>query len=145
MFIQSKLRTRIIDSMSWMVKTIKFREDECSGNLDMGTEGGYSPELTRAIELLALLEATAPAPTEQQCRDMAAMLGKPDSWGSGYFRTYASQGWCKGNGVAITDVRLHMQELKNRGVEYPDTPTEAPAQDTQGLTPRQRHIQETGR
>ena len=145
MFIESKLRTRIINSMSWMVKTIKFREDECTGNLDLGTESGYSPELTRAIELLALLESTAPAPTEQQCRDMAAMMGLPDAWGSGYFRKYASQGWVKASGVPIVDVRLHMAELRNGGVEYSDGPTEPVKADPQGLTPRQRHIQETGR
>jgi len=145
MFIESKLRTRIIDSLSWMVKTIEFREDECSGNLDLGTEGVYSPELTRAIELLALLESTPPAPTEQQCRDMAAMMGLPESWGKGYFRTYASQGWCKSNGVPITDIRLHMAKLKSEGVEYGDLSTEAPSVSSSGLTPRQRHILETGR
>lgn len=145
MFIESKLRTRLIASMDWMIADLKHRADECLGNLDFGLSGGYSPQLTEAIQLLDLLKGTMPAPTEQQCRDMAAMLGKPDSWGSGYFRTYASQGWCKGNGVPITDVRLHMQELKNRGVEYPDAPTEAPTQDAQGMTPRQRHIAETGR
>ena len=145
MFIESKLRTRIVSSMSWMVKTLKYKEDDMTGNLELGIEGGYSPELRQAIELLALLEATAPAPTEQQCRDMAAMMGLPESWGAAYFKQYASQGWMKGNGVPITDVALHMARLKAEGVEYSDAPAPAVQTDVQGLTPRQRNIMETGR
>ena len=128
-----------------MIKDMRHRFDEIVGNLCFGEQGGYSPELMKAIRLLDELEATPPAPTEQQCRDLAVAVGKTESWGSGYFRQYGSQGWVKAHGCAITDVRMHMVQLRNSGVEYPDAPLNDTQTDSSGLTPRQRHIQETGR
>jgi len=135
MLIESKLRTRIITSLSWLI--------DQSGRWGIDTR--LLPQAKDAISLLRELEASPPAPTEQQCRDLALSIGKTEGWGSGYFRQYGCQGWVRGNGVPITDVRMHMVQLRNSGVEYPDAPTDAPKTDVQGLTPRQRHIQKTGR
>ena len=53
---------RVIRTLSWMIEDMKHRFDDCRGNLDNGSEGGYSPELTEAIELLDELEkGTGPA------------------------------------------------------------------------------------
>lgn len=48
-----ELKKRIIKSLSWMIEDMKHRYDDCRGNLDNGSEGEYSPELTEAINLLA--------------------------------------------------------------------------------------------
>ncbi len=157
MLIDPELRQRVIKSLSSMVKDMCHRADECRLNFEPESKGGYSEELTEAIDLLNDLKQIACRTTvtvdpqavihltEQQCRDQAVMIGMTEEWGSGYFRTYASQGWLKGNGVPITNVRLHMAKLRNEGVEYAEgqAPTEA-VRGKDGLTPRQRDIQENG-
>lgn len=53
---KDKLLRRCLDSQKWMIDDLKWRFDECKDNLDNGSEGGYSPELMRAIELQEDLE-----------------------------------------------------------------------------------------
>jgi len=130
MLIDPELRQRVIKSLSWMVEDNCNRSDECRLNFEPESKGGYSEELTEAIDLLNYLKKIACRTTvtvdpqaviqltEQQCRDQAVMIGLTDDWGSAYYNTYASQGWCKGNGVPITDVRLHMVKLRNDGFEF---------------------------
>ena len=138
MLIDPELRQRVIKSLSWMVDDMRNRFDECRNNLELGSQGGYSEELTEAIDLLNYLSKIACRTTvtvdpqaviqwtEQQCRDQAVMIGLTEEWGSGYYNTYASQGWRKGNGVPITDVPLHMTKLRNSGHDY------APQEKTKG-------------
>ena len=45
-------KTRIIDSLSWMIKDMRWRYNQTKMNVDEGSEGGYSPELQEAIALL---------------------------------------------------------------------------------------------
>lgn len=52
-----ELRTRATKSLEWMVADMKWRFDQTKQNLDNGSQGGYSPELTEAIALLAELES----------------------------------------------------------------------------------------
>jgi hypothetical protein len=47
---------RIHKTLSWLVPDCKGRYDECRGNLEPGSQGGYSVELTEAIELLKEIE-----------------------------------------------------------------------------------------
>lgn len=54
-------RARCIKSLSWLVADAKHRFDDCRGNLDNGSEGGYSDELTEAIELFDELKKGTPA------------------------------------------------------------------------------------
>lgn len=135
MFIESKLRTRLILTLDWLTDKL----------CEAGYIGPLNPEAMEAKKLLEELQMSRPAPTEPECRDMAAMMGLSEAWGSGYYRTYASQGWCKSNGVSITDVRLHMQKLRAEGVEYGDLPANAPVQSSSEPTLRQQHIKEIGR
>ena len=153
MLIDPELHQRIIATLTWMVADMRHRSDECRLNFEPKSKGGYSEELTEAINLLAELKKLLPIATliphcqltEQQCRDQAVMVGMTEEWGSGYYNTYASQGWCKGNGVPITDVRLHMAKLRNEGVEYAEQQeTTDVVRDSAGLTPRQRDKLENG-
>ena len=50
--LDEKTRQRIIGTMGWMVKSMKWREDDLRGNLEEGTNGGYSDELKEAMTLL---------------------------------------------------------------------------------------------
>lgn len=50
--MSDRTRQRVITTLSWMVADTKHRFDDCRNNLENGSEGGYSPELTEAIELL---------------------------------------------------------------------------------------------
>lgn len=54
--MDEELKKDIIDSMEWLVADARWRSDQCKGNLDNGSKGGYSPELTKAIETLAKLK-----------------------------------------------------------------------------------------
>lgn len=52
----SELRQRIIDTLSWMVTDMKHRFDEQKSIFGQRSEGGYSAELTEAIDLLKELK-----------------------------------------------------------------------------------------
>ena len=54
--MNNELRTRIITSLQWLVLDAKTRFDECKDPMGTGSSGGYSPELTDAIEVLEELE-----------------------------------------------------------------------------------------
>lgn len=43
-------------SLDWLVPDAKARDDDCRQNLENGNIGGYSEDLTEAIELLAELK-----------------------------------------------------------------------------------------
>jgi hypothetical protein len=91
-------------------------------------------------------ELVAPAYSEQLCRDTAVVVGKPEAWGLGYYRHYASQGWVKGNGLPILDLRLHMAYLAAKGIDFAgEAPRSGPVRGKDGLTARERDIKETGR
>jgi len=47
-----ELKVQTIKTLEWMTTTIKWQEDQINGNFDEWAQGGYSPELTKAIELL---------------------------------------------------------------------------------------------
>lgn len=50
------LRKKAFESLSWMVRDMIWRYNQIKGNLDEGSEGGYSPELQEAIKLLGELK-----------------------------------------------------------------------------------------
>ena len=54
--MDDKLRQRIINTLDWMVADMKYRADETKRNFEEGSQGGYSPELQEAIDLLAVLK-----------------------------------------------------------------------------------------
>lgn len=51
-----ELIQRAIDSLSWLVTDAEWRSDDTKGNLDEGSQGGYSPELTEARNVLEELK-----------------------------------------------------------------------------------------
>ena len=53
---EKDLLTRSLDSLSWMITDIKYRHDVDMAGDDMIGVGGYSPELTKAIDLKTELE-----------------------------------------------------------------------------------------
>lgn len=54
--ISKELLTDIIESLEWMAKDMKWRSDQTKGNLDVGSEGDYSPGLKKAITVLDRLK-----------------------------------------------------------------------------------------
>lgn len=50
------LIARCVTSLEWLVPDMQHRSDECRNNLESASQGGYSPELTDAINLLAELK-----------------------------------------------------------------------------------------
>jgi len=55
---QADLIQCAIPPLEWMIKDNKWRFDEQKRNLEEGSEGGYSPELTEAIDVLKALKDT---------------------------------------------------------------------------------------
>lgn len=54
--MDEKLRQRIIKTLDWLVADNKWRADDTKLNVEEGSQGGYSPELNEAIELLEELK-----------------------------------------------------------------------------------------
>jgi len=54
--MNQELRQRTIKTLEWMIADMKWRFDESRGSLDEGSSGGYSPELTEAINILEELK-----------------------------------------------------------------------------------------
>ncbi len=50
------LKQRIIETLEWMTTDMKWRADDTNQNIEEGSQGGYSPELTEAIDLLEELK-----------------------------------------------------------------------------------------
>lgn len=50
------LKNRIIESMDWMVTDMTYRADDLRNNTEEGSQGGYSPELQKSIDLLEELK-----------------------------------------------------------------------------------------
>jgi len=50
------MRKRIIDTLEWMVTDMRWRADETKRNFEEGSQGGYSPQLQKAIDLLEELK-----------------------------------------------------------------------------------------
>ena len=56
MILNNAEKTRLIDSLTWMIKDMKFKCDETKGNLDEGSQGDYSPAVEAAVSLLEEIE-----------------------------------------------------------------------------------------
>ena len=151
--IDNQLRQRILSTLRWMIADMKWRHNETK-DLAEGATPEYSPQLRESIELLNELEQPAIftqtnknlSPnfyTEQQCKDTAIIVGLTEEQGSEFFHQYQSQGWLKGNGLPITDLRSQMVLWRNRQAERGQIP---PAErNGQGRTPLARNIEESGR
>ena len=50
------LKTRVIDTLDWMVADMVWRADQTKMNFEECKKGEYSPELQEAIDLLAELK-----------------------------------------------------------------------------------------
>ena len=120
MLIDPQLRQRILHTLRWLVRDAQYRFDDQKQNLDYGSQGGYSPELTEAITLLQDLEqGTMLLPvnkaqefTEQQCRDAGFSIGMTEQQIEEYFVWYDEQGWAKGNGLPISSLTSSMRKWK---------------------------------
>jgi len=56
MILSSKEKQRLANSLSWMVEDLKIGFDLTKGNIEEGSQGGYSNELNDAIGLLKDIE-----------------------------------------------------------------------------------------
>lgn len=151
MLIDPQLRTRILIILRWLVADTKNRFDDCRGNLENGSEGGYSDKLAEAIKLLAFLENPAilmvkgepvcKVFTEQQCQDTGILIGLSEAESSEFYEYYERQ---RARGVLITNLRTSMVSWKNKRHQFEEAAPLPTARDKAGLTARQRDIQETG-
>lgn len=141
MLIEPQLRQRILRSLRWLVRDVQYRFDDCKQQLTPEEQGGYSPELKEAIQLLQDLEQGDLMPfnpccplsyTEQDCIDTGTLLGMTVKECAEFYVKYGSQGWLKGNGLPIVNLNLAMREWKMRGQEDVPEPVRV-----QGKTPRQ--------
>ena len=55
-----ELHQRAINSLTWLITDAKVRFDDCRDNLEPGSQGGYSPELTEADAVLTALKMDPP-------------------------------------------------------------------------------------
>lgn len=155
MLIDQETQTRILTSLRWLVADARYRSDDCRQNTEEGSGGGYSPNLIKAIDLLNELESyaltggqpeTAPCSyTEQQCKDVAVIVGLTEDDGTACFHYYNSQRWVKANGQPVGDLKSLLVNWKNDRYRFGDGKPPAKRVGTDGLTPRQRHIKETGK
>lgn len=51
---------RVIDTLDWLVPETRHRFDDSKNNLEEGSQGDYSPKLTKAINLLRELKNGVP-------------------------------------------------------------------------------------
>ena len=63
------------------------------------------------------------APTEQQCKDAAVLVGGTEADGAAFFVQYAPQGFFWGNGMPITDLKLGLRRFLLNSVKYGPPPT----------------------
>ena len=126
MLIDPKLRQRILVTLRWLVRDAQWRFSQCKGDLDNGSQqGGYSPELTEATQLLQDLEQGTMfvgaeehrviAYSEKECIETGLSLGMSEGESVEFFLKYGTQGWILGNGLPIVDLRLAMRYWKLRG------------------------------
>ena len=59
-----ELKAEVVEVFEWLVIDSKYRFDDQRQNLEPGSQGGYSPELTKAIALLEKLKDGKEADTE---------------------------------------------------------------------------------
>ncbi len=71
-------RQRVVQSLGRLVAEAKHREDDCRGNLDNGSKGGYSDYLNEAIKLLDALRKGTQVPDEDALQ-AAYRLGFEDA------------------------------------------------------------------
>jgi len=64
-----EVRARVIRSLAWLITDAKHRFDDCKNNLENGSSGGYSPELTKAIELLDEIRKNTDADKDDRRHD----------------------------------------------------------------------------
>jgi hypothetical protein len=57
--IDASLLDDTIESLEWMTTDAQLRFNEIRGNLEDGSQGGYSPELTKALKTLEQLKIIA--------------------------------------------------------------------------------------
>jgi len=58
MILNNEEKKRLVDNLSWMIIDMKYKYDETHQNQEYGSQGGYSPELTSAMELLEFIKRT---------------------------------------------------------------------------------------
>jgi len=131
MLLDPKLRQRILKSLRWLVRDAQWRFSETKGDLDNGSQGGYSDELKEATQLLQDLEqgtmfvgsdqSRIIAYSEQECKDMGLLIGMSEGESTEFFLKYGTQGWLLGNGLPIVDLNLAMRQWKVRNQKHHPT------------------------
>jgi len=58
MILNSEEKKNLVDSLSWMIEDMKYKHNETHQNQEYGSQGGYSPELMRAMTLLDTIKKT---------------------------------------------------------------------------------------
>ena len=147
---------RLLRSMRWVIKDLKWRFDESKSNLEEGSQGGYSDELKELIALEAELSQkvlfdrteqaniTSYSYDEKICKDVAVIVGGTEQDGTNFFLQYARSGFKLGNGQPIVDLKSAIRKWVIDQKER-DPASPPPRKTCTGFTPRQLDIQAQGR
>jgi len=56
MILNNEEKKCLVDNLTWMITDLKWKADQTKLNIEEGSQGGYSPKLTSAIDLLSDIE-----------------------------------------------------------------------------------------
>jgi hypothetical protein len=120
---------------------MEHRFNDCKGQLQAGSQGGYSPQLKELIALKQELEQGSLLPVSQEttelaatfftlkdCLDTGPMVGLTLEESTDYYHHYNSQGWRKGNGLPIINLQSSMYQWRRSGQKEIDSQTDTKAE-----------------
>ena len=73
MILSDEEKRRLVESLSWMIESMKHKSDENKGDVEEGSQGDYSPELKEAMSLLEDVEKTETSETTGYHRKSVAV------------------------------------------------------------------------
>lgn len=84
MILNNEEKKCLVDNLSWMITDMKYKHDETHRNQEYDSQGGYSPQLTAAIDLLDTIKKTQTIETtgchrksvELNCREFECEMNR---------------------------------------------------------------------
>lgn len=115
MILNDKEKKRLVDTLTWMITDMKYKSDATKLNREEGSEGGYSPELKEAMDLLEDIKKTETTETTGCHRKSVAVNCRE------FDCTLNRQGTCALSAVTLERIdSLHIGHLKCVQAEEPE-------------------------
>ena len=113
MLIDPKLRERVLNVLRYAISELEFAHNNKNGFKELVS---LTNEMNQGVLFFNGNKETIPiAYSEKQCFDAGVSLGMKPQQCSHFYHQYNSQGWVKGNGLPITDLRSQMYLWKKNG------------------------------